>query len=71
MVLDPKASGVKAMDMSKTIYCSLEESHIGHDLVNKLWERLEKQIVDHCWRTKSVFCGNSGCRGALAFLVKN
>ena len=71
LALDPEAFGTMAMNMSKTINLSLVEAHIGHDLANKLWERLEKQLVDHCRRTKSVFCGNSpGGNVALAFLVK-
>lgn len=72
LAMDPEKFGTMAMNMARTMMLTLVDAHVGPDIAAMLWDRLEKQIVDHCRRTKSVFCGNSpGCNVALAFLVKN
>lgn len=72
LVMDPEKWGAMAMNMARTMMLTLVEAHIGPDIAAILWDRLEKQIVNHCRTTKTVFCGNSpGCNVALAFLVKN
>lgn len=59
------------MNMFKIMMFIFVEVYVGFEVVVKLWDCLQKQVIVYCCRMKIVFCVNLlGCNIVLVFLVK-